>query len=109
MFTSATTGLPECKATQEPIQFFPSVCVPLHHFMMDEFKSSMKAREKQDKLDMQEKFGLPMPQISSAPETAGDDGFLEEFECKVSGELAYEPCCLSSGTIVSAYCIPQAG
>lgn len=28
----------------------------------------------------------------------GDAGLLEELECVVSGELAYEPCVLSSGT-----------
>merc|ERR1712137_1318033 len=58
---------------------------------------------------MQEKFGFPLPGVSEAPEEDGDGGFLEEFQCAVSRELAYEPCCLSSGTIVSAYCIPEKG
>jgi hypothetical protein len=77
--------------------------------MMDEFKNAMKSRQQQDQADMWEKFGLQMPQVSNAPDEDGDDGFLEDFECAVSKELAYEPCCLSSGTIVSAFAIPEQG
>jgi len=102
-------GVPTCKATKEPIYFFPSVCLPLHHYLMAEYKSAMKDRKRQDEVDMNEKFGLPLPNVSEAPDEDGDDGFLEEFQCAVSQELAYEPCCLSSGTIVSAYCIPENG
>merc|ERR1712232_1466933 len=58
---------------------------------------------------MGEVFGNAMPQLATAPDDEGDEGFLEEFQCVVSGELAYEPCALSSGSIVSAYCIPEGG
>jgi hypothetical protein len=108
MFMQAQ-GLCICKVTQAPIHFFPNVCLPLHHFMMGQFKNAMKSRKQQDEADMMEKFGLEMPQVSSAPDDDGADGFLEDFECAVSKELAYEPCCLSSGTIVSACEIPSAG
>merc|ERR550532_809886 len=102
-------GLPKCKVTQEPIMFFPNVCLPLHHYLMAEFKNAMRGRKQQDEADMKEKFGLPMPQLSDAPDEEGDDGFLEEFQCVASQELAYEPCCLSSGSIVSSHCVPEGG
>jgi len=108
MFMTAQ-GLPLCKATEEPIRFFPGVCLPLHHFMMSEFRTSMRGRKQQDEADMFEKFGLSMPNVSEAPDDEGDEGVLEEFQCVVSGELAYEPCALSSGSIVSAYCVPEGG
>lgn len=109
MFTTAQ-GLPKCKVSQEPITFFPGVCLPLHHFLMAEFRNAMRGRKQQDEADMKEKFGLRMPQVSDAPEDGdGDEGFLEDFQCVVSQELAYEPCSLSSGNIVSAYCVPEGG
>merc|ERR1712228_945967 len=77
--------------------------------MMSEFRNAMKSRKQQDEYDMLDKFGLQMPQVSEAPDEDGDDGFLEDFECAVSHELAYEPCCLSSGTIVSACEILEKG
>lgn len=108
MFTKAQ-GLPICKVTKEPIYFLPSVCLPLHHHLLAEYKGPMKGRRQQDELEMTEKFGLPLPNVSEAPEEEGDAGFLEEFQCVVSKELAYEPCALSSGSIVSAYCVPKGG
>lgn len=108
MFMTAS-GLPMCKVTQEPIVFFPNVCMPLHHYLMSEFSNAMRGRKQQDEADMWGKFGLPMPQVSAAPDDDGDEGFLDDFQCVVSQELAYEPCCLSSGSIVSAYCIPKGG
>mmetsp|Transcript_136696 Transcript_136696/g.424665 ORF Transcript_136696/g.424665 Transcript_136696/m.424665 type:complete len:287 (+) Transcript_136696:57-917(+) len=102
-------GLPLCKATEEPIRFFPGVCMPLHYFMMSEFRTSMRGRKQQDEADMFEKFGLPMPALPEAPEDDTDEGWLEAFNCVVSDELAYEPCVLSSGTIVSAYEVPEGG
>mmetsp|Transcript_54401 Transcript_54401/g.122360 ORF Transcript_54401/g.122360 Transcript_54401/m.122360 type:complete len:288 (-) Transcript_54401:133-996(-) len=109
MFMAPQDGMPICKVTQEPIRFFPGVCLPLHHFMLSEYRTSMRGRKQQDEADMFEKFGLPMPSVTDEPEEEGDAGFLEEFECAVSSELAYEPCALSSGTIVSAYVVPEAG
>lgn len=109
MSSSAQGGQTICKVTQEPIAFFPSVCVPLHHYMYKEFPNAMRSRQQQDAADMYEKFELKLPSVSDAPDLDGDDGFLEEFECAVSHELAYEPCCLSSGTIVSACFVPQGG
>ncbi|CAE7361692.1 unnamed protein product [Symbiodinium sp. CCMP2592] len=47
--------------------------------------------------------------VTESPEEEGDEGFMEEFLCAVSGELAYEPCCLSSGTLVSVRNIPTGG
>jgi hypothetical protein len=109
MFMNATQGVPICKATKEPIIFFPAVCLPLHHYLMAEYKQAMRDRKRQDEADMQEKFGLPVPQVSESPDDDSEEGWLEEFECAVSKELAYEPCCLSSGTIVSAFAIPDNG
>lgn len=109
MFMSAQGGLPLCKATQEPIRFFPGVCLPLHYFMMSEFRTSMRGRKQQDEADMFEKFGLPMPAHAEAPEDESDGGWMELFQCVVSEELVYEPCALSSGSIVSAYSVPEGG
>lgn len=109
MFMNSQEGLPLCKATQLPIRFMPAVCLPLHHFMMNEFRNSMRGRKQQDEADMYEKFGMFLPAVSEAPDDDTDEGFLEEFQCVVSNELAYEPCCLSSGSIVSAYCVPEGG
>jgi len=108
MFMQAP-GLPVCKVTKNPIAFFPHVCMPLHYYLMDEFPAAMKSRKLQDEAETMEKFGIPLPQVDPAPEQDGDEGFMEVFECAVSHELAYEPCCLSSGTMVSAYCVPLEG
>uniref|UniRef100_A0A7S2HHZ9 ZZ-type domain-containing protein n=1 Tax=Alexandrium andersonii TaxID=327968 RepID=A0A7S2HHZ9_9DINO len=109
MFATAEGGLPICKATQEPIRFFPGVCQPLHLFMMSEFRTSMRGRKQQDEADMFEKFGLGMPALPDTPEDESDDGWMELFTCPVSDELVYEPCGLSSGSMVSAYCVPEKG
>jgi len=108
MFMQAE-GQPICKVTKEIINFFPAVCQPLHHFMWDQYRSSMRSRRTEEEAAMWEKFGIGLPNITTAPEDEGDEGFLEEFECVVSGEMAYEPCALSSGSIVSAYCVPEDG
>mmetsp|Transcript_90649 Transcript_90649/g.210852 ORF Transcript_90649/g.210852 Transcript_90649/m.210852 type:complete len:287 (-) Transcript_90649:170-1030(-) len=108
MFMTAE-GQPLCKATGSPIRFFPAVCLPLHHFMMNEFRTSMRGRKQQDEADMWENFQMQLPNVPEAPEDDSDEGLLEEFQCVVSGELAYEPCVLSSGSIVSAYCVPEGG
>lgn len=108
MFMTAP-GLPICKVTGQQLAFFPSVCRPLHHFMLEEYRPLMKARRQQDEVEMRERFGFQMPQIEDAPEQAGDQGLLDELECAVSRALVYEPCVLSSGTIVSAYCVPDGG
>lgn len=107
MFMKAD-GLPRCKVSGEPISFFPSVCLPLHHFLMAEYRPLMKSRRQHDENDMH-KFGLALPVVTEAPEDPTDDGFLEEFQCVVSRQLAVEPCCLSSGTMVSAHCVPDGG
>lgn len=110
MFMNPTQGGKTiCKVTEEPIEFFPSVCVPLHHYMHKEFPNAMRSRAQQDAAEMWDKFGMQLPQISSEPDQEGDDGFLEEFECPVSNSLAHDPCCLSSGTIVSASSVPKGG
>merc|ERR1719436_1302286 len=69
----------------------------------------MRDRRRQDEAELKEQYDLEMPGIFDEPDEDGDDGFLEEFECVVSQELAYEPCALSSGSIVSAYCVPEVG
>merc|ERR1711879_758151 len=102
-------GMPSCKVTGEPIIFFPSVCLPLHHYLMLEYSRTMKDRQRQDSIDVQERYGFSLPSVSNAPEEEGDEGFMEEFTCVVSQELAFEPCALSSGSIVSAYCISESG
>jgi len=100
---------PICLVTKTPMHFLPNVCVPLHHFMWDQYRTAMRARRTEDESAMWERFGIPMPALSTTPDDDGDEGFLDEFQCAVSGELAYEPCALSSGSIVSAYCVPQSG
>lgn len=102
-------GAPICKVTQEPIHFLPSVCLPLHHHLLAQFKGAMRSRKNQDEAEMRDKYGLPVPNVTDAPDEEGEAGFLEEFRCAVSGELAYEPCALSSGSIVSAHCVPDGG
>eukprot|EP00933_Yihiella_yeosuensis_P031084 TRINITY_DN24625_c0_g2_i1.p1 TRINITY_DN24625_c0_g2~~TRINITY_DN24625_c0_g2_i1.p1 ORF type:complete len:278 (-),score=51.72 TRINITY_DN24625_c0_g2_i1:282-1115(-) len=108
MFMKAE-GVVTCVETQEPIYFFPNVCVPLHHFMLSEYKSPLKGALKAEQSEMFEKFGVQLPQVSEVPEEDGEEGFLEDFQCAVSGELAYEPCALSSGSIVSASKVPPEG
>lgn len=100
---------PICVVTQNPIDFFPGVCVALHHYLYDEFKGDTRARGQEDTRLLQEKYGLDMPDISQRPDDDSDEGFMEEMFCIIDNELAYEPCCLSSGSIVSAHNIPEAG
>eukprot|EP00931_Biecheleriopsis_adriatica_P106905 TRINITY_DN81261_c0_g1_i1.p1 TRINITY_DN81261_c0_g1~~TRINITY_DN81261_c0_g1_i1.p1 ORF type:complete len:299 (+),score=44.13 TRINITY_DN81261_c0_g1_i1:49-897(+) len=107
MFLKAE-GIPRCVVTDQPIVFFPNVCAALHHFMIDQYSKDLKGRKKIEE-DLLETYGLKVPLVSDAPDEDGDEGFLEEFQCPVSRELAYEPCCLSSGTIVSARSIPAGG
>jgi len=102
-------GLPICKETKERITFFPAVCLPLHHYLLEEFAGPMKGRAKQDDATLSQKYGFQMPNVPDAPDQPGDLGLLEELECVVSGEIAYEPCVLSSGSIVSASCVPEGG
>mmetsp|Transcript_14323 Transcript_14323/g.36591 ORF Transcript_14323/g.36591 Transcript_14323/m.36591 type:complete len:285 (-) Transcript_14323:76-930(-) len=109
MLASPKGGVAKCKVTQEPIYFLPAVCLPLHHFLMAEYKQTMKGRARQDEADMQEKFGKQLPAVSDAPDDDTDEGHEEALECVVSHELVYEPCVLSSGSLVSAYCIPEGG
>lgn len=105
----AARALPTCKVTGEPIAFFPSVCLPLHHHLMEQYKGVMRGRRQQDEPDLAERFGFPMPMVEELPEKNFDEALLEELECVVSRELVYEPCVLSSGSIVSAYCVPEGG
>ncbi|CAJ1431406.1 unnamed protein product [Effrenium voratum] len=107
MFLKADV-VPTCVVTGEPIWFFPQVCVPLHHFMLDIYKKDLKGRKAIEE-SILAAFNLKAPVVSEAPDEEGDEGFLEEFSCPVSGELAVSPCCLSSGTIVSAHCVPRGG
>lgn len=86
----------------EPTAFFPYVCVALHHY------SDLKGRKSIEE-SILARYGMNVPMVTESPEEEGDEGFMEEFSCAVSGELAYEPCCLSSGTIVSARNIPRGG
>lgn len=107
MFMQAQS-VPHCKVTGEPIYFLPNVCLPLHHFMMSQYRAAMRICKQQDEIDMRDKFGVTLPSLTDLPED-GEDGFLEEFQCAVSHKLASEPCCLSSGTIVCASSVPQNG
>lgn len=109
MFVSAE-GLPSCATTGEKIAFFPSVCRALHFFLLSEYKELMKARQKQDEAEMTTKFGFHMPVVEDLSATqARDDGLLQELFCAVTGKLAFRPCVLSSGTVVSASAIPKSG
>eukprot|EP00930_Biecheleria_cincta_P091915 TRINITY_DN81615_c0_g1_i1.p1 TRINITY_DN81615_c0_g1~~TRINITY_DN81615_c0_g1_i1.p1 ORF type:complete len:299 (+),score=44.49 TRINITY_DN81615_c0_g1_i1:45-899(+) len=107
MFMQAQ-GVPVCVVTKEPIYFLPNVCAPLHHYMIDEYKKDLKGRKQVEEMIL-DKLGLKLPLVADTPDDEDEEGWLEDFECAVSGELAYEPCCLSSGTIVSAYCVPTGG
>jgi len=107
MFLKAE-GSPKCVVTGEPIAFFPYVCVALHHYMLETYKSDLKGRKSIEE-SILARYGMNVPMVTESPEEEGDEGFMEEFSCAVSGELAYEPCCLSSGTIVSARNIPRGG
>jgi len=109
MFMEAGGRLPECKSTQEPIAFFPHVCLPLHHFMFAEYPKAMKARKEHEEAEMREKYGFQLPAVTTAPDFDGDEGLLEELECQVTKELAFNPCVLSSGSIVSAHAVPEPG
>ncbi|CAJ1431408.1 unnamed protein product [Effrenium voratum] len=86
----------------------PPVRARLHHFMLDIYKKDLKGRKAIEE-SILAAFNLKAPVVSEAPDEEGDEGFLEEFSCPVSGELAVSPCCLSSGTIVSAHCVPRGG
>lgn len=109
MFMKAPGGVAVCKVTQQRLRYFPNVCLPLHFYLWENHRQVMRSRRQEDEFLMQDKYGLELPDIPIEPEDTSEDGWLEVFECKVSGELAYEPCVLSSGTIVSAYCVPPAG
>jgi len=50
-----------------------------------------------------------MPSLSERPDDDSEEGFKQEMHCVVDDELAFEPCCLSSGSIVSAHNIPDNG
>eukprot|EP00434_Breviolum_minutum_P043865 symbB.v1.2.039121.t1/scaffold6359.1/size18783/1 len=54
MFMSSSTGAPKCVVTGEPITFFPNVCVPLHHFMLDVYKKDLKGRKQIEETIMAE-------------------------------------------------------
>ncbi|OLP93228.1 putative serine/threonine-protein kinase fhkC [Symbiodinium microadriaticum] len=56
----------------EPTAFFPYVCVALHHY------SDLKGRK-----SIEESI------LARCGIHEGDEGFMEEFSCAVSGELAY--------------------
>lgn len=101
-------GPVKCKVTGEHIQTFPNVCLPLHQYLFSRHRGLMRSRRAEDEAALLEKFKVQMPDVPINPDD-GDDGFEEAFECVVSGELAYEPCVLSSGTIVSKHCIPEGG
>ncbi|CAE7502760.1 fhkC [Symbiodinium sp. KB8] len=77
----------------EPTAFFPYVCVALHHY------SDLKGRKSIEE-SILARCGIHVPMITESPKQEGDEGFMEEFSCAVSGELAYAPCCLSNGKIV---------
>ncbi|CAK9034191.1 E3 ubiquitin-protein ligase PRT1 (Proteolysis 1 protein) (RING-type E3 ubiquitin transferase PRT1) [Durusdinium trenchii] len=100
--------VPKCVVTGEPITFFPNVCTALHHFMLDVYKKDLKGRKAIEE-SILAVFNLKVPSIADAPDEDGDDGLMEEFTCPVSKTLAFEPCCLSSGTVVSARAIPPGG
>jgi len=108
MFMEAQ-GSPTCVVKYEPIEYFPHVCLALHHFLGQAYPAMYKARGKDDETELMSKFGLRMPNVSSKPDDDGPDGFREEMSCVVSGELAYRPCALSSGNIVSEHNIPEGG
>mmetsp|Transcript_26403 Transcript_26403/g.49644 ORF Transcript_26403/g.49644 Transcript_26403/m.49644 type:complete len:290 (+) Transcript_26403:46-915(+) len=107
MFVTAE-GSPKCVVTGEPITFFPNVCVALHHYMLETYKADLKGRKAIED-NIMSQYGLKVPTVADTPDEEGDEGFMEEFSCAVTGQLAYEPCCLSSGTIVSARSIPSGG
>lgn len=108
MFMEAK-GLPTCFVTGATISFFPSVCLPLHHYLMDQYKPVMKVRRQQDQKELVESFGFDMPRVEEAPDAAVNHTLRDEVECSVVEGLAYAPCVLSSGTIVSACAVPEAG
>lgn len=102
-------GRPTCVVTQEPIEFFPAVCVALHHYLWDKYKVDQKTRRGRDEKVIFDKYGFQMPNISERPDDDTEEGFEEEMHCTVDDELAFEPCCLSSGSIVSAHNVPENG
>lgn len=109
MFMSAGGALPVCKSTKEPIAFFPGVCLPIHHYLFREQPKIARGRKQQDEEFLLEKYGFQMSAITEESDYGGDEGLLDELQCAVSGALAFNPCVLSSGTIVSAYCVPEGG
>jgi len=102
-------GIPTCVVTQEPIVFFPGVCVALHHYLWDKYKVDSKSRGGRDGKALLEQSGLLLPSLSERPDDDSQEGFKQEMHCAVGDELAFEPCCLSSGSIVSAHNIPENG
>mmetsp|Transcript_9183 Transcript_9183/g.20453 ORF Transcript_9183/g.20453 Transcript_9183/m.20453 type:complete len:287 (-) Transcript_9183:114-974(-) len=102
-------GSPKCRKTGEPIRFFPAPCAPLQHYLLTYHNKVTRSRGKEDEAQLMDQFGLAMPEISAVPEASDDASWLEELECKVTGELAYKPCVLSSGTIVSRSAVPDNG
>jgi len=104
---SESEGPPLCKVKKEPITFFPGVCAALHHHLWDTYGEMRKRRGEDDKI--MQKYNLSLPVFDNKPEEEGEEGFLEEMLCAVSGEIAFEPCSLSSGTIVSLCEVPEGG
>ncbi len=70
MFMRAQS-VPQCSETGEPIYFLPNVCLPLHHFLMAEYRAAMRASKQQDELEMKDKFGMTLPSVTDAPDDAG--------------------------------------
>merc|ERR1719326_1559673 len=93
--------MPLCVVTEQPIEFFPGVCVALQHYLFEKFRGDMRTRKNQDEKALFEKYGLQMPNISDTPDEEGEEGFRQEMCCVVDDELAFAPCSLSSGNIVS--------
>merc|ERR1740121_2305372 len=84
MFMAAGGSVPRCKVTEEEILFFPSVCLALHHFMYAEYPKVMKGRKDQDEAEMLDKYDFELPAVPNEPDFNGDEGLLEELECRVT-------------------------
>lgn len=98
-----SAGVPRCKVTKESMYHFPAVCIALHQYLWVKYRGTMRSRQKEDEAVL-DSLGLAVPDIATV-----QDDFGRAFQCKVSRELAYEPCVLYSGTIISKYTIPTNG
>uniref|UniRef100_A0A6U7TBG0 Uncharacterized protein n=1 Tax=Eutreptiella gymnastica TaxID=73025 RepID=A0A6U7TBG0_9EUGL len=94
-------GPSQCPLCRSPYQHFPSICVPLHHFILRAFPE--ESREREIEMTQEEmRIGVQSPSIAVP---VANTTIEDTFKCVHCDKLAYEPMVPGCGHIFCKSCL----